>query len=71
MRENLGVALLDLPAVFQAVMLVLRRAVLVGAKAGVVVFDEGDCAVFPCMSVGIVADEADSKPVPVERAVVR
>ncbi|MFO1100557.1 MAG: hypothetical protein U1E81_20455 [Xanthobacteraceae bacterium] len=71
MREYLSVALLDLPAIFQAVMLVLRRAVLVGAIAGVVVLDEGDGAVFPRLPVGIVADEADAETVPVQRGIVR
>jgi hypothetical protein len=52
MGQYLGVALLDLPAVCQAVMLMVffRRAVLIGAKAGVVVFEEGDGAVLMLFS---------------------
>ncbi|MEZ5785846.1 MAG: hypothetical protein R3D62_05045 [Xanthobacteraceae bacterium] len=47
-------------------MMLLRRSVLIGAKTGVVVLDEGDGAVLPWMTVGIVADEADAEPVAVK-----
>src|SRR5918996_5604858 len=64
MREDLGVGLLDFPVVGEIVRLVvlLRRAILVRAVAGIVVLEKGDRLVLPGLAVGVVADHPDAGP---------
>ena len=58
-REDVGIALLHLPAIREAVGLVplLGRPILVGAKAGIVVFEECDSPVLPAVAIGRIADD--------------
>ena len=67
--KDLSIGLLHLPVVREAIGLVahLRRLVLVGAEAGVVVFQEGHRPVLPRVAVSGVADETDAVRIRTDR----
>src|SRR5215467_11607809 len=61
-RQDLRVSLLDLPIVGERIELMarLRRSVVVGAVARIVIFEEGHGAVLPGQSVASIPDQADA-----------